>query len=392
MILCALILTVVCAEIGMRVYLNATKKQRYVYMPDYMQAYKLAENNKFVWWGNDQHPEFRTRQRVNRLGLLGPEVSVEKPADTFRILVLGDSYTEAFQVEEQDKYTTVLERQLNDYFSDKKIKIEVLNAGVRGYSPIVHYQSYKTRWAKLNPDLVIVQMYTNDVFEDNHMRARSFMDADGLPIKLNYYFTKDFVDNDGQISFNPDTDYLNSRPHRKLLDWSRLYEYCFVKWTKAQFKSDVNKMMRDKKSYFDGYQFFILQDHPEEKTFGEKDFRKRTMRDTEHYLSALKNLVEKDGAEFLFFYIPMEAQLKLDHYGEISTVFFGGLQAGRRIDDMLEEYSSMNNVRFIDLLDTFQQNARERLYFEYDGHLTPYGQSVVAMKLSEYLIQNRMIK
>jgi len=165
----------------------AKKKQRLVYVPHYSLGYTLAKNNKFKWWGDANHPEFYTTQYTNNLGLVRNEkTSFSKPKDTFRILFMGDSITEALQVEPKDKFCHLLENSLEM----KGKKIEVLNAGVRGYSPISHLLSFKHNWKYLEADLVLLQLFPNDVAEDNHTKAKSIMDKRGLPLKLNRFFVE----------------------------------------------------------------------------------------------------------------------------------------------------------------------------------------------------------
>src|SRR5437879_2807213 len=54
-------------------------------------------------------PEYTTYLRTNQLGLRGPEVMQPKPADVYRVLVLGDSFVEAAQVAEDQAFTQRLE-------------------------------------------------------------------------------------------------------------------------------------------------------------------------------------------------------------------------------------------------------------------------------------------
>lgn len=80
-------------------------------------------------------------------------VEVEKPAETFRIVTLGDSFTFGVNVNTQDNYPSVLESILNTECSS--VNFQVLNLGVSGYD--FHYAAHrlKERGLKYNPDLVV---------------------------------------------------------------------------------------------------------------------------------------------------------------------------------------------------------------------------------------------
>lgn len=98
--------------------------------------------------------------RVNRAGLRrSSEISPEKPRGERRVLVLGDSFTFGNGVLDDETYPAVLEALLRD----AGIPAEVLNAGVQGYS--VHQEAawLAERGFALDPDVVIVGFYANDV-------------------------------------------------------------------------------------------------------------------------------------------------------------------------------------------------------------------------------------
>jgi lysophospholipase L1-like esterase len=84
------------------------------------------------------------------------EYDVQKPADTFRIIALGDSFTFGHYVNTSENWPARLEDMLNAQCADNKIqRIEVLNLGVRGYDVKYIAHRYAVRGKKYNPDLVI---------------------------------------------------------------------------------------------------------------------------------------------------------------------------------------------------------------------------------------------
>lgn len=89
----------------------------------------------------------------------------EKPADTFRILVLGDSYTEALQVPLKKSFSALLEKKLNEN-SDSR-KFEVLNLGQSGFGTADAYMRYVNFGVHYSPDVVILAFYTGNDFRNN---------------------------------------------------------------------------------------------------------------------------------------------------------------------------------------------------------------------------------
>jgi len=97
-----------------------------------------------------QREEFAVSVRTNELGFRGPAFAVPKPPDRFRVLAVGDSFTEGLQVEEAD---TVSE-QLAGRLAGGAQKVEVLNLGVSGYGTADVIAMLRTFGPRLEPDRV----------------------------------------------------------------------------------------------------------------------------------------------------------------------------------------------------------------------------------------------
>ncbi len=102
--------------------------------------------------------EFEATVKINSLGLRGPEVT-DVPEGGYRVLVLGDSLTAAFEVEYEETFAAILERQLTE---EMGAPVQVINAGVRGYGTDQELLYYRERGRKLEPDLVILVSAFND--------------------------------------------------------------------------------------------------------------------------------------------------------------------------------------------------------------------------------------
>jgi hypothetical protein len=102
---------------------------------------------------------------INSHGFRDYERTYEKPQNTFRIIVLGDSYVEALQVALQDAFPAVLEKMLNQ--QSNSTRFEVLNLGQSGFGTADEYMRYVNFGSKYSPDLVILAFLTGNDFQDN---------------------------------------------------------------------------------------------------------------------------------------------------------------------------------------------------------------------------------
>jgi hypothetical protein len=109
--------------------------------------------------------------RINGAGFHDREHAIAKPADTLRIAVLGNSWTEAMQIPVDKTFPSVLERDLSGCTSFRgRTKVEVLNFGVSGYSTAQEFLLLHNRVWKYQPDIVLLAFYTaKDVF--NNVRS-----------------------------------------------------------------------------------------------------------------------------------------------------------------------------------------------------------------------------
>lgn len=112
--------------------------------------------------GNYKESEYTT----NSFGYRGKEISVKKPRNTKRILMVGDSVTFGDGVSNEETFSYLLEQSLNEYFSgnDEETTVEVINTGVPGNSTYQEYYDLK-RALKFDPDLIILQVTLNDIIE-----------------------------------------------------------------------------------------------------------------------------------------------------------------------------------------------------------------------------------
>ncbi|HUL32874.1 MAG TPA: SGNH/GDSL hydrolase family protein [Candidatus Eisenbacteria bacterium] len=96
---------------------------------------------------------------INSHGFRDRERTYEKPANTFRIAILGNSWTEALQLPLDQTYPAVLEKILNQHNCLAGRRVEILNFGVAGYSTAQELLLLKEKVWSYHPDFVILALY-----------------------------------------------------------------------------------------------------------------------------------------------------------------------------------------------------------------------------------------
>lgn len=111
-------------------------------------------------------PDYRSldgKNKHNSLGYRGDEVTVPKPDNAFRIVLMGGSTIYTWGV---DDYKKSLPYQLGEILKNDYgyTNVEVINAGVPGYNSWENLIDLEFRILDLKPDLVIFHYGVNDVF------------------------------------------------------------------------------------------------------------------------------------------------------------------------------------------------------------------------------------
>ncbi|MDP6933662.1 MAG: hypothetical protein QGG40_12140, partial [Myxococcota bacterium] len=106
-------------------------------------------------------PDMRIPFRTNKMGWRDEEVSRSKPDGTFRILVLGDSFTAGDGVQQEQTYPEVLEDLLNERYQGTA-RFEAINTAVQGTGTYDQWHVLQEQGLQFSPDMVLVGMYLND--------------------------------------------------------------------------------------------------------------------------------------------------------------------------------------------------------------------------------------
>lgn len=117
-----------------------------------------------------QGKEGFSRTKINSFGMRGEEI-LPKAQGEYRVLFLGDSYTKAAQVLDNNTYAHLLQEKLS---KKSKLKIKSINSGRDGSSPAQYIQLANFYNAEIQPDVVVVQINDLDFTEDMLNQERQF--------------------------------------------------------------------------------------------------------------------------------------------------------------------------------------------------------------------------
>ncbi|MCC5870693.1 MAG: hypothetical protein JJU27_19510 [Gammaproteobacteria bacterium] len=174
-LVCTTVVMLFVAEFVTRVTIG----DRTVLFPRYHTDVKYGEftirrirpNSVFRHTSIDGTWEFRT----NSMGFRNDqEFSYDKPSGILRVLSLGDSHTQGYEVRQEYTFSAALER----YLERQGYQPEVINTGVSGFGTAEQLILLENEGLKFRPDIVVLGFFAND-FEDNLKTDLYRMDESG---------------------------------------------------------------------------------------------------------------------------------------------------------------------------------------------------------------------
>jgi len=271
----------------------------------------------------------RKRGGVNSMGLLGPEITRDKPDGTARILVLGDSVAM-----DQDGFVTMVRERLGVWHGKRA---EVINAAVFGYTTFQERRLFERDLVGLRPDLVLLQHCLND----------------------NHHFLHQLTD-DGRFL-------ITQEARRTLLADGFLSRWLGWSWLVFEVRLRLLAMQTGRSAEYPWDAMFEFHAAWEDDTWPE----------AATHLRAIQAACQGIGARFAILSIPFEPQLD-PRWLERDRAYT--LKPQRK----LAEICAAAGIRLLDWFDAFQERRQDRLFTD-RIHLTPAGHELVAKRLLEFL-------
>lgn len=97
---------------------------------------------------------------TNNLGFRGDELKIPKPANEFRIFLIGGSTTQCLHLDDSKAINSVIQNNLRKFTSDRVVR--VYNTGKSGEATPEHLALLSQKIIHLQPDLIVVLSGIND--------------------------------------------------------------------------------------------------------------------------------------------------------------------------------------------------------------------------------------
>lgn len=328
-------------------------------------------------------PEFTTRVTIDALGLRDRRQSYDKPAGTFRILFLGDSFVEAVQVQQAQGVAERLEAALNQGSSRP---VEVVNGGVAAYGTGQELLLLDQVGAKFQPDLVVLLFFVGNDVTNNDFRLELWGDTDRekLGNALKPYWD---LNKDGTLRMIPGPP---PAPRSGLTNAMRRCCLLYNVVETGVFNKLSQNYPREQLEAIGGLRTPLTGLYD---TQPNEDWA-RAWRISEALLARLRDRAAAIGAPLVVAGGPEWRALEPDAWREElqkenprSTRLSSGRLQITAPTDQLGVIADRLGVPYINLLPVFEAAFAQnpRLYYEFDKHWTAAGHAVAAQAIEKAL-------
>ena len=302
-------------------------------------------------------PEYTAHLRFNSHGLRGGEIEREKPPGVARVLLLGDSFVEGRQVSENECLAARLDALLD---RSGRSTVEVLNAGVDGWSPVEEYLYLREEGLDFSPDLVVLALYVGNDVGSAGQRQEYLREPHPVEREL------------GDVIADPFRE-------RSML--FRVLETGVVDKLRYEQGGQTPRVRPRRLAIYNTEQTQALT---------------QGWRVVESVLERYKREANGGGARAMLLIIPSKWQVHAEDWAafiEENDIDDEGDWDLEQPNERLVRIARRHELPVLDLLPKLREAAEDgkRLYYREDVHWTPEGHAVAADALDEYIRQSGLL-
>jgi len=307
----------------------------------------------------------------NSKGLRDIEHYYEKKEGVKRILILGDSFCEALQVDLKDTFFRILQTKLDSARHGNTI--EIINGGVSGYGTDRELLFYQYEGRKYHPDYVILAFVFNDVRNNfRNMQVQMYGDRNEPYFNLR----------DGELKLENFPAHQSSIQQFKQFLRNHFRTYNLL-WRLIKGAELTERAVDPEKNI--PYDYFIYS------KMYDNDWRE-AWQITSALIGKLKQEVNLDGAELIIIAVTNDFQIHKDHLSQMEVEYPKLKEMDlnwEKPNQLLNGICKQQNIQFVDLLDDFRIFASNHpgiFLHTFGGHWTAAGHKETAEVLFKYFL------
>jgi hypothetical protein len=326
------------------------------------------------YWLEMPGGEFHNRIRLNNFGLHDTALTLEKPPGVYRILIVGDSFPQGWQVKLQEGFPWLLERQLNQ---DSRRPVEVINLSVDSYGTDRELLLYAAFGWRFQADLVLLSVYMGNDIQDNeiNLEQRRY----GYRLDRAFFTLK----NEDVLQMHNGPEFYGPQfPESAAFQW--LAEMGKNQLPPPPYEVPENPPLVSENPYLLAYPVEVGLYLPEDRHWS------NAWATTEALIRQFRDLALKQQSLFAAVIIPDRRAVHEDDW-QLALADYpippgtNPLLPGSRMEDFLSEQGIPNLNLTLALRQWAAENPDERLYYVEDGHFNSSGHAVSAEAIYKWI-------
>jgi hypothetical protein len=332
----------------------------------------------------------------NSRGWRDTEHTEDNQDNVTRLLVLGDSYMDAYSVSAED----ATPKQLQQLALDNKNEIEVINLGVGGYGTLQEYLVFRDIGIKYQPDIVLLGFYLYNDVRNNSLALESLLTPESMKTQSRPFLEPGEVTNWELTMVDFESAQTRFNKARKEKDTIRK-----ISGNSALYM-EILKLMRKNNNDTDNDNYPDTE--LEETTKHLVEHGVQYCREPSEYTAAwnltrrilmrLNREIVETGARLLVFSVPAIQDVNIRKMNKVmkkspkdGLLCLHEAPGYTRLAGILEELQ----IDYLDLLPKFRketQSSGTNLFRESDRHWNEAGHKLAAENILSALYKNHILK
>ncbi len=340
--------------------------------------------------------DFCYKVKINSIGVRNKELSIPKPVSIFRIVVIGDSYTYGWGVEEEQTWVRLIEEKIR--VAGKKV--EVVNLGKPGANLEDYLEIAKVGIPLLEPDLVVLALLQGDDLHNlgsgmGLRRSRIYKMVNFLFPNITRRMTQYFLMRK-LVSDTRTTSPLRNSAEKNKISAQNSAREILKEFTEEEKKRFDYLDGEIKQAFMEGllnpFLIYVAVRYPgtlmsplSEQKFSEQPNFNYALR----IIIRIKEISESAGARLVIFSVPQSFYVNEYAFNTAKRLGFEvqpDMLTSSRVDEPAVEVAKRGDLPILVITEEVRkQRDRANLFYPLDMHPTPEGHKLIAESLAPKL-------